>query len=218
MNAIATGGGVSKGPMMVILKQYVALADPEDVEARLKDWELARDRMRQVASDLGLAGSKLPEAFEETSLTTAAAGQAFRESATELNDKADQLDSAIKALSSAQTITRRAKQAEAQLAASLPSNHAQHPIPRQRSTPSPAPASTPLRRRRIRRLSKQTEPPTPLPRQRSRTRSERRLNTSSRSTKATTWPSRRCARSPTSRALNLEAPRRPPRHLVPTAM
>ncbi|MER6970387.1 hypothetical protein ABT304_04975 [Nocardioides sp. NPDC000445] len=129
MNAPAVGGGVVKGPMMVILKQYVALAEPDEVETRLKDWEQARDRMRQTARDLELASSKLPEAFEETSLTTDSARRAFQQAATELHDKADQLDAAVKALGATVTITRQAKQIEAQLAASLPSNHGPAPDP-----------------------------------------------------------------------------------------
>jgi hypothetical protein len=127
VNAIAAGGGVSKGPMMVILKEYVATADPDEVNARLNDWDQAATAMTTTAQALELASSKLPQAFEETSLTNAAAWHQFQEAATRLNEKVSQLKAATQALSAAQEVNKRAKQAEAQLAASLPTNHGPAP-------------------------------------------------------------------------------------------
>ncbi|MDQ4113201.1 MAG: hypothetical protein M3306_19210 [Actinomycetota bacterium] len=127
MNAIATGGGVVKGPMMVILKEYVATANPEEVKARLKDWIQARQVMLETSRDLELASGKLPEAFEETSFTTEAATRAFRTASEKLNTKVNQLNAAIEALTSAQNTTQRAQDAHKQLEASLPTNHGPAP-------------------------------------------------------------------------------------------
>ncbi|SDK26945.1 hypothetical protein SAMN05428985_103324 [Nocardioides sp. YR527] len=127
MNAIATGGGVVKGPMMVILKEYVATANPEEVRARLKDWIQARQVMLDASRDLELASGKLPEAFEETSFTTEAATRAFRTASEKLNTKVNQLNAAIEALTSAQNTTQRAQDAHKQLEASLPANHGPAP-------------------------------------------------------------------------------------------
>ena len=127
MNAIATGGGVAKGGMMVILKQYVATADPEDVKARIGAWEKARDTLRATANNLDMAAGKLPEAFEETSLTTGAATRAFKESAEKLAEKADQLDAAVVALGKAQVTTKRAKDSHDRLEGTLPASHGPRP-------------------------------------------------------------------------------------------
>ncbi|MER7558134.1 hypothetical protein ABTZ46_14410 [Nocardioides sp. NPDC126508] len=127
MNALAASGGVSKGGMMVILKQYVATAKPDDVKARLDDWKQAREALATVARNLELASGQLPKAFEETSLTTEAATRAFREAADKLNTKVDQLDAAMKALTTAQDATKSAKDAHDQLEGNLPTNHGARP-------------------------------------------------------------------------------------------
>ncbi|MFJ9387415.1 hypothetical protein ACIRON_01250 [Nocardioides sp. NPDC101246] len=114
---------------MAILKEYVATADPDEVNARLNDWDQAATAMTTTAQALELASTKLPQAFEETSLTHDAAWHQFQEAAARLNEKVSQLKAATKALSAAQEVTKRAKQAEAQLAASLPTNHGPAPDP-----------------------------------------------------------------------------------------
>ncbi|MFE3998456.1 hypothetical protein ACFX43_06580 [Nocardioides sp. YIM B13467] len=118
-----------KGGMMAVLKEYVAKADPDEVETRLRDWDQARRVLRRVSQSLDLAANNVPKAFEETSRTTEAAKKAFADSAEKLSHKADQLDAAIKALSAAQSTTRIAKQKHAQLEASLPANHGPAPDP-----------------------------------------------------------------------------------------
>ncbi|MGH3999304.1 MAG: hypothetical protein ACRDTJ_17815, partial [Pseudonocardiaceae bacterium] len=120
---------VVKGGMMSVLREYVTKADPDDVEARLRDWDQASRMLRRVSQTLDVAANNVPKAFEETSLTTAAAKQAFSESSQKLSHKADQLDAAVKALSAAQSTTRTAKQKYAQLEASLPTNHGPAPDP-----------------------------------------------------------------------------------------
>ncbi|MGY0387747.1 hypothetical protein ACWZJV_12315 [Nocardioides sp. WG-D5] len=127
MNAIAAGGGVSKGPMMVVLKQYVAYSNASDLKSRIEEWEKARDTLRAVARNLELAAGQLPKAFEETSLTTDAATRAFKESAEKLADKANQLDAAIRVLGDSQTTTEHAKEAHNSLEANLPANHGPAP-------------------------------------------------------------------------------------------
>ncbi|MBB3090501.1 hypothetical protein [Nocardioides albus] len=114
---------------MSVLTEYVAKANPDDVEARLKDWEQAARTMRRVAQDLEAAAKNLPKAFEETSLTTEAAQRAFTESAQKLSHKVAQLESAIQALGQAQGTTRTAKEKLAQLEVSLPTNHGPAPDP-----------------------------------------------------------------------------------------
>ena len=118
-----------KGTMMIMLKQYIAKADPDEVEARLTQWVEARDVLKKVADNLGDAEKSLPRAFEETSETTAAATNAFRDSATRLREKVKQLDDAIKALGEAQTTTRSAQRIHDQLEASLPATHGPAPDP-----------------------------------------------------------------------------------------
>lgn len=118
-----------KGGMMAVLKEYVAKADPDEVESRLRDWDQARRVLRRVSQSLDLAANNVPKAFEETSRTTETAKKAFADSAEKLSHKADQLDAAIKALSAAQSTTRIAKQKHAQLEASLPANHGPAPDP-----------------------------------------------------------------------------------------
>ncbi|NYI79879.1 hypothetical protein [Nocardioides panzhihuensis] len=120
---------VIKGGMMETLKQYVATAKPDDVEARLDDWNQAGRALRRVSQDLEAAADNLPKAFEETSLTTNAAQQRFRDSAQKLAHKAVQLEAAVKALSAAQTTTRTAMEKHARLEASLPTNHGPAPDP-----------------------------------------------------------------------------------------
>jgi hypothetical protein len=127
VNAIATSGGVSKGPMMVVLKEYVARSNADEVNDRLEQWVTARDTLRAVARGLEMAAGQLPKAFEETSLTTDAANRAFKDSAERLTSKADQLDAAILALGGSQTTTKNAKDAHDQMEANLPPNHGPAP-------------------------------------------------------------------------------------------
>ncbi|MBC7279463.1 hypothetical protein [Nocardioides sp.] len=127
MNAIAANGGVSKGPMMVVLKEYVARSNADDLKQRLEQWVKARDTLRAVARNLELAAGQLPKAFEETSLTTEAASRKFKDSAEKLTNKADQLDAAILALSGSQTTTKDAKEAHDLMEANLPPNHGPAP-------------------------------------------------------------------------------------------
>ncbi|MEU0312815.1 hypothetical protein [Nocardioides sp. NPDC006273] len=116
-----------KGTMMIVLKEYIANADPDDVEARIQQWADARDALREVARNLEDAEKNVPRAFEETSLTTGAATNAFRDSSTRLREKVKQLDDAIKALSQAQTTTRNAQSIHDQLELSLPVSHGPAP-------------------------------------------------------------------------------------------
>lgn len=118
-----------KGGMMAMLKEYVATANPDDVETRLDDWAQAGRALRRTAQDLIAAANNLPSAFDETSLTTEAAQKAFRDSAKRLSHKAEQLDAAVKALSAAQKTTRTAVEKHAQLELSLPANHGPAPDP-----------------------------------------------------------------------------------------
>ncbi|MEU4451326.1 hypothetical protein AB0F44_08345 [Nocardioides sp. NPDC023903] len=118
-----------KGTMMVVLKEYIATADPDDVRVRLDQWEKARDTLRSAARALDMAAGKLPEAFEETSLTTGAATRAFQTSSEKLSAKADTLDAAVIALREAQSTTKRAQDVHAQLEASLPVTHGPAPDP-----------------------------------------------------------------------------------------
>ncbi|MGY0539103.1 hypothetical protein ACW14X_16435 [Nocardioides sp. YJ-D4] len=114
---------------MTVLKEYVAKANPDDVEARLKDWEDAARTLRRVAEDLDTAATNVPKAFEETSRTTEAAKKAFTDSALKLSHKVRQLEAAVQALSQAQGTTRTAKEKLARLEASLPTNHGPAPDP-----------------------------------------------------------------------------------------
>jgi hypothetical protein len=118
-----------KGTMMIVLKEYIAKADPDEVDARIKQWADARDALREVAGNLNDAAQSLPRAFEETSETTAAATDAFRDSAKRLREKVKQLDDAIQALGEAQTTTRNAQRIHDQLEASLPATHGPAPDP-----------------------------------------------------------------------------------------
>ena len=129
MNALAASGGISKGGMMVILKQYVATAKPDEVTARLDDWKQAREALALAATNLELASGEVSKAFEETSLTTDAAKRAFREAADRLNVKVGQLDAAMAALTEAQNTTKSAKTAHDQLEGNLPTNHGPRPNP-----------------------------------------------------------------------------------------
>ncbi|NGN91598.1 hypothetical protein G5C66_02435 [Nocardioides sp. KC13] len=108
-----------RGAMMNVLKQYVATANPEEVEARLNDWETAKRTFEELARDLDLAARRVPEAFEETSYTASAAQEAFRTSATKLTNKVQQLTAAIDALSQAQTTTRNAQKTHEKLEQTL---------------------------------------------------------------------------------------------------
>ncbi|WP_406036023.1 hypothetical protein OG801_13035 [Nocardioides sp. NBC_00163] len=118
-----------KGTMMIVLKEYIATADPEDVRVRLDQWEKARDTLRSAARALDMAAGKLPDAFEETSLTTGAATRAFQTASEKLGAKADTLDAAVLALREAQSTTKRAQDVHAQLEASLPASHGPAPDP-----------------------------------------------------------------------------------------
>jgi hypothetical protein len=105
--------------MMNILKQYVVNANPEEVEARLSDWETAKRTFEELVIDLHLAEKRVAEAFEETSYTAAAAQDAFRTAATRLTSKVQQLTAAIDALSQAQTTTRNAQKTHEKLEQNL---------------------------------------------------------------------------------------------------
>ncbi|MDQ4112861.1 MAG: hypothetical protein M3306_17480, partial [Actinomycetota bacterium] len=118
-----------KGTMMIMLEQYVANAAPEDVESRLAEWRRARRAMSEAASSLDMAGTRVSEAFEETSLTTAAAKSAFKQASGDLKEKVAQLDAAVEALSKARATTKRAQEIHKQLAASLPTSHGPAPDP-----------------------------------------------------------------------------------------
>ncbi|MFI5622547.1 hypothetical protein ACIA03_03690 [Nocardioides sp. NPDC051685] len=118
-----------KGTMMIVLKEYIARANPDEVDARIKQWADARDALREVARNLNDAADSLPRAFEETSETTAAATNAFRDSAKRLREKVKQLDAAVMALGEAQTTTRNAQRIHDQLEASLPATHGPAPDP-----------------------------------------------------------------------------------------
>ncbi|MEU0264629.1 hypothetical protein [Nocardioides sp. NPDC006303] len=104
---------------MNILKEYVVNANPEEVEARLTDWETAKRTFEELARDLHLAEKRVPEAFEETSYTATAAQDAFRTAATKLTNKVQQLTAAIDALSQAQTTTRNAQKTHEKLEQTL---------------------------------------------------------------------------------------------------
>ncbi|MET8519161.1 hypothetical protein [Nocardioides sp. NPDC004968] len=118
-----------KGTMMIVLKEYVAKASPEEVESRLSQWRDARQQLAEAAANLDLAASKVGEAFQDTSLTTAAAQRAFKDASSGLTRKTDQLDAAIDALGDARATTRRAKTIHDQLEASLPATHGPAPDP-----------------------------------------------------------------------------------------
>ena len=118
-----------KGTMMIVLKEYIRTANPDEVDARIEQWSDARNALNKVAETLEDAKHSLPRAFEETSLTTSAATDAFRDSATRLREKVKQLDAAIKALGEAQTTTRNARTIHDQLEASLPATHGAAPDP-----------------------------------------------------------------------------------------
>lgn len=108
-----------RGAMMNILKEYVARANPEDVNARLQDWEVARRAFQELATDLDLAATRVTEAFEETSFTANAAQQAFRTSSTKMINKVQQLTDAIAALTEAQLTTSRAQKTHEKLEQTL---------------------------------------------------------------------------------------------------
>lgn len=118
-----------KGTMMIVLEQYVANAAPEDVESRLAEWRRARRAMSEAASSLDMAGARVSDAFEETSLTTAAAKSAFKKASSHLKTKVAQLDAAVEALTKARATTKRAQEVHKQLAASLPASHGPAPDP-----------------------------------------------------------------------------------------
>lgn len=108
-----------RGTMMNILKEYVAKANPEDVNARLQDWETARRAFQDLATDLDLAATRVTEAFEETSFTASAAQQAFRTSSTKMTSKVQQLTDAIAALTEAQLTTSQAQKTHEKLEQTL---------------------------------------------------------------------------------------------------
>ncbi|MFE7223228.1 hypothetical protein ACFU7D_00450 [Nocardioides sp. NPDC057577] len=118
-----------KGTMMLMLEQYIASAAPEEVESRLAEWRRARTAMNEAASSLDLAGKRVGDAFEETSLTTDAAKTAFKETSSGLTRKVAQLDAAIEALSKARATTKQAQETHKQLEASLPATHGPAPSP-----------------------------------------------------------------------------------------
>lgn len=123
----------AQGPNMRRLRHYVEGAKPDNVLERVEEWRSIATEFATTTGDLNDVAKMFSKAFHDTSLVTQTGTHALKGAADDLEKKQKELNEAIEGLTTAAARVAKAKQAHAQLVASLPASHGAPP-----STSDPA--------------------------------------------------------------------------------